>query len=76
MGKRLADHPAILEWFPIGMKSVGRHQPIQITRQRMNFESATAAVAYATSTLPEGFRSNATIVVEGGITLGWPILKP
>jgi hypothetical protein len=70
MSNRLADQPAVLEWFPIGMRTVGHHQPIEITRQRMNFETVAAAVAYATSTLPEGFRHNATIAT-GDIKLRW-----
>jgi hypothetical protein len=70
MSTRLADQPAVLEWFPSEMKTVGRHQPIQITRQRRNFETVAAAVAYATSSLPEAFRDNATIAT-GDITLRW-----
>jgi hypothetical protein len=70
MSTRLADQPAVLEWFPSDMKTVGRHQPIQITRQRRNFETVAAAVAYATSVLPEGFRANATISTSD-VTLYW-----
>jgi uncharacterized protein YraI len=70
MSTRLADQPAILEWFPAEIRTVGRHQPIQITRQRRNFETVAAAVAYATSTLSEAFRANATIAA-GEITLRW-----
>jgi hypothetical protein len=70
MSTRLADQPAVLEWFPSEMKTVGRYQPIQIMRQRRNFETVAAAVAYATSVLPEGFRANATIAT-GEITLHW-----
>jgi hypothetical protein len=70
MSTRLADQPAILEWLPLEMKAVGHHQPIQITRQRRNFETVEAAVAYATSALPEAFRANATITT-GDITLRW-----
>jgi hypothetical protein len=70
MSTRLADQPAVLEWFPSELKTVGRHQPIQITRQRRRFETVAAAVAYATSTLQEGFRDNATIAA-GEITLRW-----
>jgi hypothetical protein len=70
MSTRLADQPAVLEWFPSEMKTVGRHQPIQITRQRRSFETVAAAVAHATSTLPGGFRANATIAT-GEITLRW-----
>jgi hypothetical protein len=67
---RLKDQPAVLEWFPTEIKTVRRYQPLRITPQRMNFETVAAAVAYATSTLPEGFRRNATIKTRD-VTLHW-----
>lgn len=70
MSTRLADQPAVLERFPTEIKTVRRYQPLQITSQRMNFETVAAAVAYATSTLPEGFRPNATITTPD-VTLYW-----
>jgi len=71
MSTRLVDQPAILEWFPTEMRTVKRYQPAEIKRQRMHFETGAAAVIYATSTLPEGFRPNATIETENDITLHW-----
>jgi hypothetical protein len=71
MSTRLADQPAVLEWFPTEMRTVRQYQPTEIKRQRMHFESVAAAVGYATSTLPEGFRHNATIETENNITLHW-----
>jgi hypothetical protein len=68
---RLLDQPAILEWFPLEIKTVRRYQPLEITRRRMRFETGTAAVEYATTTLPEAFRPNASIQIEGGVTLRW-----
>jgi hypothetical protein len=65
------DQPAILEWLPTEMRTVSRYQPTEIKRQRMHFETVAAAVGYATSTLPEGFRHNATIETEHNITLRW-----
>ena len=44
---------------------------MEMARHRMNFESVTAAVKYATTTLPEGFRSNTTIRVGNNVTLYW-----
>jgi hypothetical protein len=70
MSNRLADHPAVLEWVSTEMRAAGHHQPLLPTRGRMNFETVAAAVAYATSTLPEGFRHNATIAT-GDVTLRW-----
>jgi hypothetical protein len=61
MSARLADQPAVLEWFPTEMRTVRRYQPAEIKPQRMNFETVAAAIAYVTSTLPEAFRNNATI---------------
>jgi hypothetical protein len=71
MSTRLVDQPAILEWFPAEIRTVRQYQPGEIKRQRMNFETVGAAVGYATSTLPEGFRHNATIETEHNITLRW-----
>ena len=71
MSTRLVDQPAILEWFPTEMRTVRQYQPAEIKRQLMNFETVAAAVGYAASTLPEGFRHNATIQTEGNITLHW-----
>jgi hypothetical protein len=66
---RLEDQSAVLEWFPAEMRTVRQYQPIEIKRQRMNFESVRAAVEYATPTLPDGFRENATITTGDGKTL-------
>jgi hypothetical protein len=66
---RFEDQSAVLEWFPAEMRTVRRYQPIEIKRQRMNFESVAAAVQYATTTLPAGFRDNATIETGDGNTL-------
>ena len=71
MSARLVDQPAILEWFPTEMRTVRQHQPNEINQQRMHFETVAAAVGYASSTLPEGFRHTATIETEGNITLHW-----
>jgi len=71
MSMRLQNQPAVLEWFPAEMKTVRRYQPIEITRQRRSFETVTAAVSFATSSLPVAFRLNATIETGGGITLHW-----
>jgi len=71
MSMRLQDQPAVLEWFPTEMKTVRRYQPVEMTRQRMSFETVAAAVSFATSSLPEAFRLNATIETRGGITLHW-----
>lgn len=70
MSTRLVDQPAILEWLPTEMRSVRRYQPTEIKRQRMHFETVAAGVEYATSTLPEAFRNNATIKA-GEVTLHW-----
>ncbi len=66
----LRDQPAVLEWFPTEVRPVRRYQPLEIKRQRMHFETVRAAVAHATSALPEAFRHNATIGT-GDITLYW-----
>lgn len=68
---RLQDQPAVLEWFPTEVKTVRRYQPIEITRQRMNFESVAAAVKYATSRLPEAFQHTAAIETADDIMLRW-----
>jgi hypothetical protein len=68
---RFEDQSAVLEWFPMEMRTIRRYQPIEIKRQRMNFESIKAAVQYATTTLPEGFRDNATVTTGDGKTLYW-----
>jgi hypothetical protein len=67
---KLKDQPAVMEWFPTVMRAARRHQPFEIARQRKNFDTVAAAVAHATSTLPEAFRNNATIAT-GDITLRW-----
>ena len=51
---RFEDQPAVLEWLPVDMKPARYDQPMEMARHRMNFESVTAAVKYATTTLPEG----------------------
>ena len=68
---RFADQSAVLEWLPVEMKPVRQYEPKEITRQRMNFESVAAAGEYATTKLPEGFRSNATVKTDGDVTLYW-----
>jgi hypothetical protein len=68
---RFTDQSAVLEWLPVEMKPVRQYEPKEITRQRMNFESVAAAVDYATTTLPEGFRANATIKTGQDVTLYW-----
>ena len=68
---RFEDQSAVLEWFPTEMRTVRHYQPIEIKRQRMNFESVAAAISYATTKLPEGFRDNATITAADGNTLRW-----
>jgi hypothetical protein len=68
---RFADQSTVLEWLPVEMKPVRQYEPKEITRQKMNFESVVAAVIYATTVLPEGFRVNATIKTEESVTLYW-----
>jgi hypothetical protein len=68
---RYEDQSAVLEWLPVDMKPARYHQPMEMARHRMSFESVTAAVKYATRTLPEGFRSNATIRIGNNVTLYW-----
>jgi hypothetical protein len=68
---RFEDQSAVLEWLPVDMKPARYDQPMEMARHRMNFESVTAAVKYATTTLPEGFRSNATIRIGNNVTLDW-----
>jgi hypothetical protein len=68
---RFEDQTAVLEWLPVDMKPARYDQPMEMARHRMNFESVTAAVKYATTTLPEGFRSNATIRIGNNVTLDW-----
>jgi hypothetical protein len=70
MSNRLADQPAVLEWVSTEMKAAGRHQPLLPTRGRMSFETATAAVDFAKTKLPEAYRTNATIMAAG-VTLYW-----
>jgi hypothetical protein len=40
------------------------------TRERMSFETVTAAVDFAKTKLPEAYRTNATIMAAG-VTLYW-----
>jgi hypothetical protein len=68
---RFEDQPAVLEWLPVDMKPARYDQPMEMARHRMSFECVTAAVKYATTTLPEGFRSNATIRIGNNVTLDW-----
>jgi hypothetical protein len=70
MSNRLADQPAVLEWVSMELRAAGHHQPLLPTPGRMSFETVTAAVAYATTVLPEAFRDNATIST-GEVTLYW-----
>ena len=70
MSSRLADQPAVLEWVRTDMRAVGRYQPLLPARERMSFETVTAAVDLAKTKLPEAYRTNATIMAAG-VTLHW-----
>ncbi len=72
---RLLDQPAVLEWFPTGMKAIRRNQPLAITRQRRRFETGEAAVRFATSTLPEAFRHNATLMIADVPPFSWEMIE-
>jgi hypothetical protein len=63
---RFEDQSAELEWLPTEMQTLGRHQPVDIKRQRKTFETVSAAAEYATTALPAGSLNNATIRVAGG----------
>jgi hypothetical protein len=52
------------------MRAVGRPQPLLPTRERMRFETVTAAVGFAKTKLPEMSRTSATIMAAG-VTLYW-----
>jgi hypothetical protein len=75
MSNRLADQPAVLEWVRTDMRAVGRYQPLLPTRERMSFQTVTAAVDFAKTKLPEAYRTNATIMAAG-VTLYWGDRQP
>jgi hypothetical protein len=68
---RLEDQSAVLEWLPLEIQTVRKYQPRELRRLQRNFETVTAAIRYATTFVPEGFRETATITTDAGNTLHW-----
>ena len=72
---RLEDQSAVLEWLPLEMQTVRRYEPRELRRMQRIFETVTAAIRYATTFVPEGFRETATITTDAGNTLQWADIK-
>ena len=72
---RLEDQFAVLEWLPLEIQTVRKYQPRELRRLQRNFQTVTAAIRYATTFVPEGFRETATITTDAGNTLHWADIK-
>jgi hypothetical protein len=72
---RLEDQSAVLEWLPLEIQTVRKYQPRELRRLQRNFETVTAAIRYAITFVPEGFRETATITTDTGNTLHWTDIK-